>query len=190
VNWWRGFFRIVLVVSLSFSFFLSFLSIPGENFSTEMVDEDAANQLIEQYKQAFPADGDYLSQEVQQHGALYVGQTLSRLGSPELVQEYNQRVRMGLNEPNQVLKDLAQGWQLEQAMETRSYLTRLHLSLFHWLSRWGFSDAVVNVLGGLGVFFVPLMCGGFFYLFVRAVVAFVKVVVTFVWSGFQENKEL
>jgi len=190
VNWWRGFFRIVLVVSLSFSFFLSFLSIPGEHFSTEMVDEDAANQLIEHYKQAFPADSSYIDSVVAEDGLLSAGRALSRLGSPELVQEANRRVNRGLNDESQILKDLAQGWRLEQAMETRSNLTRLHLSLFHWLSRWGFSDAVVNVLGVLGVFFVPLMCGGFFYLFVRAVVAFVKVVVAFVWSGFQENKEL
>ena len=90
-------------------------------FTDLALDENGALKLIEQYKQAFPADADYYDQKVQQHGALYVGQTLTRLGSPELVQEYNQRVRMGLNEPKQVLKDLAQGWRLEQAMETRPW---------------------------------------------------------------------
>ena len=155
MNWWRGFFRIVLVVSLSFSFFLSFLSIPGEHFSTEMVDEDAANQLIEQYKQAFPADSSYIDSVVAEDGLLSAGRALSRLGSPELVQEANRRVNRGLNDESQILKDLAQGWRLEQAMETRSNLTCLHLLLFHWLSRWGFSDTVVNVLGILGVFLFP-----------------------------------
>ena len=93
-------------------------------FSELSMDENQAQQLVQQYISAFPDDKSYIEEVIQQDGLVSTGRALSRLGSPDLVRQSNTRFNTGLSDPQQVLKDLAQGWRLENAMSKRGSAKR------------------------------------------------------------------